>query len=203
MSIVHFITHPEVVIDPAVPVPQWSLSAVGLRRMRALGERRWLAGIGALFSSQERKAMEGAAILAEHFGLPVTVLPDLAENDRSATGYRPRAAFEALAEAFFARPEASVQGWERAVDAQARIVGALGQVLARAPAEADLAIIAHGGVGALLLCHLMGRPISRAWDQPAGGGGHVFSFEAGSRRPLSGWRPIEAEWWPEALPSPG
>lgn len=29
MRNIHFITHPEVVIDPAVPVPDWTLSPEG------------------------------------------------------------------------------------------------------------------------------------------------------------------------------
>ena len=42
----------------------------------------------------------------------------LHENDRSATGYLPPNQFEAMADRFFAEPQASVLGWERAVDAQ-------------------------------------------------------------------------------------
>ncbi|MFC0389117.1 histidine phosphatase family protein [Muricoccus vinaceus] len=46
-----------------------------------------------------------------------------------------------------------------------------------APREGDIAIVSHGGVGALLLCHLKGVPISRAEDQPGAGGGCVYSFD--------------------------
>jgi len=62
-----------------------------------------------------------------------------------------------------------------------------------APAEGDIAIVSHGGVGALLLCHMKGAPISRAHDQPGQGGGNVFSFDVPSRRLLSGWRRIETD----------
>ena len=66
MSIVHFITHPEVAIDPAMPVPDWPLSPVGRERMRrAVLEQPWLRDIRALFSSAERKARDAAAIIAE------------------------------------------------------------------------------------------------------------------------------------------
>ncbi len=38
MAQILFVTHPEVVIDPAVPVPRWPLSAKGRARMEALAE---------------------------------------------------------------------------------------------------------------------------------------------------------------------
>jgi len=187
---VHFITHPEVVIDPAVPVPDWPLSGLGVARMRAMLAEPWVAGIGAVFSSTERKARQGARILAGHLGLVVTELAALGENDRSATGYLPKAEFERVADTFFARPEESVRGWERAVDAQARIVGAVSEMLRRAPAGQDVAIVAHGGVGALLLCHLTGQKISRAADQPGAGGGNRFVFRRDGWALMQAWQPI-------------
>jgi broad specificity phosphatase PhoE len=190
MAIIHFITHPEVVIDPAIPVPDWPLSPLGMRRMRLALELPWLASVHAIFSSAERKARDAADLLGERLRLVPVIVEDLGENDRSATGYLPKAQFEAVADEFFARPEESVRGWERAVDAQRRIIEAVERALSMAPAEGDIAIISHGGVGALLLCHLKGVPISRREDQP-GGGGNVYSFDAASRRLISGWRRIE------------
>ena len=45
MGSVFFITHPEVVIDPAVPVPRWHLSDRGIARMRTLGRSPALGGV--------------------------------------------------------------------------------------------------------------------------------------------------------------
>jgi broad specificity phosphatase PhoE len=193
MAIIHFITHPEVIIDPAVPVPNWPLSPAGMRRICSALERSWLAGVRSVFSSAERKAMDAAGLVAERLGLNPIVVEDLGENDRSATGYLPKAEFEAVVDEFFARPEDSVRGWERAVDAQRRIVHAVERIISMAPAEGDIAIVSHGGVGALLLCRLKGVPIDRSGSQPGEGGGNVFSFDGSSRRLLSGWRRIEDE----------
>lgn len=193
MSVVHFITHPEVVIDPSVPVTQWPLAPEGVRRMRLALDRPWMGDVGAVFSSAERKATDAARLVADYFGLSPVVVVDLGENDRSATGYLPKAEFEVTADAFFAHPETSIRGWERAVDAQRRIVAALEVVITSAPPNGDIAVISHGGVGALLLCHLKRVPISRAEDQPDTGGGCVYSFNSGTRTLLSGWRPIEHE----------
>jgi broad specificity phosphatase PhoE len=191
MSTVHFITHPEVEIDPSVPVPDWRLSAVGVQRAVRLLQRPWVRSVRTVFSSAERKAMEVATMLAAALRLAPIVRADLAENDRSATGYLPRAEFEAVADAFFSRPQESVAGWERAIDAQRRIVRAVDGALLLARTGGDVAIIAHGGVGALLLCHLKHVPISRAEDQPGQGGGNVFSFDSETRRLVLGWRRIE------------
>jgi len=192
MTIVHFITHPEVAIDPAVPVPDWPLSQRGRQRLRAAIERPWLTGVRAVFSSAERKAREAADILARPFGLTPMVIAGLGENDRSATGYLPKADFEALADEFFARPNDSVRGWETAFAAQRRIIDAVDRAIAMAPPVGDIAVVAHGGVGALLLCHLRRVPISRADDQPGEGGGNVFAFDAATRRLIHGWQPIGA-----------
>lgn len=190
MALAHFITHPEVAIDAAVPITEWPLSPRGVARTRLLAARPAMARLRAIVSSTERKATETAAILAAPLALPVPTFEGLGENDRSATGYLPRIEFEATADLFFAHPETSIRGWERAVDAQARIVAAVEAALAQA-APGDAAIVAHGGVGALLLCHLTGAPISRAADQPGEGGGNLFTFDRETRALVAGWRPIE------------
>jgi broad specificity phosphatase PhoE len=181
---VYFVTHPEVTVDPAVPIPAWSLSAAGHARAGKLAGQPWVPGLTGVVSSTERKAVETAEVLAAAAGVPPTTDEALGENDRSATGYLPPPEFEAVADAFFAHPEASVRGWERAVDAQRRIVAAVGRVTAAA--SGDVAVVAHGGVGALLLCHLLGVPIDRRYDQP--GQGSWYSFDAVTGQVAHGWR---------------
>ena len=190
MTSVFFITHPEVVVDPRIPVPQWKLSDQGIARAHRMLEQDWVADIGYIVASEERKAMDTAELLAGHRGLSFATRAELGENDRSATGYLPREEFEATADLFFKRPDRSVRGWEPAHAAQARIVAAIDGILKRAP-PVNIAVIAHGGVGALLLCRLKGVPISRAEDQPGEGGGNFFVFRRADRALLQGWRPID------------
>lgn len=191
MAIAYFVTHPEVAIDPSVPVPEWPLSSEGIRRATLMLDQSWIGGVRAVFASAERKALDVADIMADRLTLSPVVLVELGENDRSATGYLPKAEFEAVADIFFKYPDESVRGWERAIDAQCRIVRAVDRVIAMAPADGDIAIISHGGVGALLLCHLKNVSISRSEDQPGGGGGNVFSFDIPTRRLLAGWHRID------------
>jgi broad specificity phosphatase PhoE len=189
---IYFITHPDVVIDPRLPVPQWPLSEQGKRRIRHLLSRAWMASIAALYCSTEQKALDGAALLAAALGIPLHQVAALGENDRAATGYLPQAEFDATVDAFFAQPHASIRGWERAIDAQARIVEAVTHLAAMAPGAGPIAVMSHGGVGALLLCHLTGAPISRTVEQPGTSGGNYFLFQMPEGLLIHGWKPLEA-----------
>lgn len=185
-----FVTHAEVAIDPAVPVPQWPLSPMGRSRHLLFNSHPAAARITSIYASSEHKAVEGAAILATARALPLNQVHALHENDRTATGYLPPTEFERTADAFFANPHASIRGWERAADAQRRIVDVVQAILDTDTTPGDIAVVAHGGVGALLLAHLMCEPISRRWDQPGSGGGNFFIMDAVTRLVLSTWAPI-------------
>lgn len=192
MSRLRYVTHPEVVVDPTTPIERWTLSAVGERRARAMLDQPWIDDVRRIVSSDETKAIRTAEILAAHLGTRVEhgveVRAGLGENDRSSTGFLPPTEFEAMADRFFAHPEDSAEGWERAVDAQARIVRALEPVLADAT-DVDTVVVGHGGVGTLWWCALTGEPIARRFDQP--GQGHYFTVDADGSV-LHGWRPIDA-----------
>jgi broad specificity phosphatase PhoE len=187
MPTAFFVTHPEVSVDAALPVPAWRLSDRGITRMRAFARNTALTGLRAIWSSSEAKAIEAAGLLAAGFGLSVQVERQLGENDRSATGFLPPAEFERAVDEFFAQPQQSARGWERAADAQLRVAQTVGRIL-DSHKDGDIAFIAHGGVGTLLLCHLLQVPISRSHDQPFQG--HYFSFNSATRKLIHDWRPI-------------
>ena len=189
MPILYYVTHPQVRIDAAIPVPEWGLSDIGRARAVAMLDQPWVGSIRRIVSSGERKAIETGEILARHLRLAVEVRERMHENDRSATGFLPPPEFEAVADQFFANPHKSVRGWERAIDAQQRIVSEVAAVLDEGGAG-DMAFVGHGGVGTLLLLSLSVREISREADQPAGGGNY-FAYDIGARRVIHGWRPID------------
>jgi broad specificity phosphatase PhoE len=186
---VYYITHPQIRIDPAVPIPDWGLSDHGRLRAEAMLRQNWIPTIARVVASAERKAIETADILVAHLGVELDVRPGMHENDRRATGFLPPAEFEQVADLFFANPSRSVRGWERALDAQERIMGEVDDILADQTAD-NIAIIGHGGVGTLLMLALAGEEISRKSDQPAGGGNY-FAFDTGTRRLLHRWKPID------------
>ena len=187
-----YVTHPEVVIDPAVPMPQWGLSEVGAGRARAFAERGVVPRGWPIFSSTERKAMELAQIIAAATGGEVIAEQAFGENDRSSTGFLAGEKFEAVVERFFADPARGPDGWESALDAQQRIVSAVRSALARA--GGDAAFCGHGAVGTLLKCWVAKRRIARSEDQrvmAAKGGGNCFVFTI-ERRLITDWVAMEA-----------
>ncbi|MFD1941072.1 histidine phosphatase family protein [Paradevosia shaoguanensis] len=194
MALTLYITHPEVVIDPAVPTPRWGLNATGRERAEIFAARKILPGDTIFFASTEQKALDLAAILAGPASENIRSRSAFDENDRSATGFLAGAAFEEAVAALFGQPEASYRGWERAIDAQARIVRAVQQVFEEVPATTPLVFCGHGCVGTLLKCHLAGRPIRLAEDQRrmgAPGGGNVLVIDRARPALVADWVPME------------
>ena len=186
---VRYLTHPQVRIDPDVPVTSWGLSPAGLARVQALANCRWLVGTTQIISSSETKALETAEPIAAALNVQLEIREAMHENDRSATGYLPPAEFERVANAFFANPEVSIHGWERAIDAQERIVNEAEAVLS-VNQDGDVLFVGHGAVGTLLFCHYSKLKIDRCHDQ-VGGGGNYFSLLRERRRILHPWRRME------------
>ena len=114
---------------------------------------------------------------------PIDGVRVIANSSTGATG-------AAIADAFFAAPHESVRGWERAADAQSRIVRVCNEVLAASGPD-DILMVGHGGVGTLLYCHLAKLPIARIHDQPTGGG-NVLCFDLDRREMIHGWQAMES-----------
>jgi len=189
---IYFVTHPNVLVSRDVPVPEWPLSELGRVRMTRGLSQPWVRNVTSVYSSTERKAIDGAQILSQHLALASTQVSELGENDRSSTGFLPPSEFEAVADEFFAKPDISVRGWERAVDAQSRIVEAVERLIASDRTAGAIAFISHGAVGALLYCKLAGKAIDRRYDQPANGGGNFFRFSLAPPMVHSDWVAIDS-----------
>lgn len=189
-----YVTHPEVVIDPKVPMPRWGLSATGRARAEQFANHPLLHGLARIVSSTETKALELAAILSAGCGAPVESGDKFDENNRSSTGFVPAERFERLADALFAHPDESAEGWETARDAQLRVVAAFEAVIAGHDPARPIAFTGHGAVGTLLKCHLGGLQIARSEDQRRignPGGGNVFVVRLADRALLTDWIPME------------
>ncbi|MGN6487010.1 MAG: histidine phosphatase family protein [Devosia sp.] len=194
MTYALYVTHPQVVQDPQLPVPRWGLSPTGRARAERFARHPLVRAARRIVASRETKALDLAEALAAVSGAPVEPEEAFGENDRSSTGFVPADRFDQLADAFFAQPEESAAGWERAVDAQARIAAAFEAALAGHDPELPVLFAGHGAVGTLLKCRLGGRAIARSEDQRRladPGGGNVFVVRLRDRALLGDWTPME------------
>jgi broad specificity phosphatase PhoE len=195
VSKVIFLSHPEVDIDPSIPVPQWRLSEKGRARMVRFCHRRGiLRSVSSVFTSDEQKATDCGQIAREILSIPHFVNALLGEIDRSVTGFLPPAEHNAVSREAFERPDESIRGWEPAVAAQRRIVLGLEQVSddPRRPAG-DTLIVSHGGVGLLLLCNLLSEPISRQRVMQNAGGGCFYTVDCSARKVLTLWSDMDSD----------
>lgn len=188
-KILRYITHPQVKIDPSVPVPNWGLSELGRQRAETFARLPFLSSTASIISSAETKAVETANIISAVLDAPIFIREKTHENDRSATGFLKPKEFEEVADQFFATPEKSVRGWERAIDVQSRIVSQIKSIVDE-HTHGDLLVVGHGAVGTILYCNLADVGISRAYDQP-GGGGNMFSYDLDARTVQHSWKSIE------------
>ena len=191
MASLIFLTHPEVVIDPDQPVPEWPLNATGRARMERFAERLAGRDVSAVYASTERKAMDGAAIVAERLGLSYDTDKDLGENDRSSTGFIAPPEFWDVVREFFGNSHESIRGWERAIDAQTRIVNAIGRILREDETSSDIVVVSHGGVGCLLTAHLQRVEIGKESRPSHPGGGCFIRIDRDSFALTQDWRTIE------------
>jgi len=191
MSLVYFITHPDVTIDPALPATQWPLSHRGKERMKKLLTQSWVQKVTSVYSSTEQKSIDGAIILADHLAIKQTIIKELGEVDRSATGYLPYDLFMAVYNEFLTYPSESIRGWESAYVAQQRIIKAIEFLIANDKGRGDIVLVSHGAVGLLYLCHLKGCKISMQEEQPSSNGGNYYCFDRESNALLQGWKPID------------
>ena len=105
-----YLTHPQVKIDPDVPVPLWGLTAFGRARAETLANTGYFSDTTQISSSGEGKAIETAEIIAGKLNVAVEVREAMRENDRSATGFLPPNEFEIVANQFFAKPPCRYYG---------------------------------------------------------------------------------------------
>jgi broad specificity phosphatase PhoE len=191
MASLIFITHPEVVIDPNQPITEWPLNPIGRARMERFVDL--LAGrhVTSVYASTERKARDGAAIVEERLGLSYATHEDLGENDRSSTGFIAPPEFWDVVREFFGRPHESIRGWERAIDAQTRIVNAISRILREDETSGDMVVVSHGAVGCLLTAHLQQVEIGQESRPQHPGGGCFIVIDRDTFTLTQDWRAIE------------
>ena len=116
-----------------------------------------LQHIDTVYSLPENKAIEASLLFRTRHNRKIRVLNNLAELDRSATGYLPQKEHDQTSRQAFLNPTKSVRGWERVDDLRRRVVRCYASIVASSGNDQVVLVSGHGGAGLVLYSHLLGR----------------------------------------------
>lgn len=151
MSKIYYITHPLAKIEPDKPNTEWSLLEDSEEELERLSVMDFWKDIDLVFSSPEKKALQTAEYIKEHNNINYDVSDDLNEVRRESYQFVELQKYLKQVEDFYLHPEDSCNGWEKAVDAQKRLINFLDKIMVE---DKDIAVISHGIIGTLLACYL-------------------------------------------------
>ncbi len=120
------------------------------------------SGLKAVYCSDLSRAVRSAEIIAEPYGLVPVRIPQLRERSFGAwegmTFTEIKERFPGEFEAWADNPVAhSPVGGESTLEVKDRVVKALDEILNRHAGD-NIAVVAHGGVNRILICHILGAP---------------------------------------------
>ncbi len=191
MATAYYLTYTQIRVQPEISPVAWRLSDEGRARVIRMAGVPWLGKVKRIVSGGEQRTIEAAEIIARRRCIPVEINVALRDLDRPAEDFLSVVELDATVDFIFARPDNPARpGWETARNAQQRIAAGFDNVISSHAAPGDLLIVGSGAAGALLLCHLAGREISRDCFEPTPGG-NVFAFDLATRRVVFPWRPAD------------
>lgn len=179
-------THPAVNIDPNVPIDQWSLSKKGWEQAwQALDLSLWKE-VNAIYASTELKAYSMAEKIAEKLNLPFDdshKIYDLGETRNRI--FIPPDQFEKAVEEWYHDLDQNINGWEP-INIMSKRVSQSIDLLMSENIGKTVAIIAHGGSGTMIKCHIQGIPPLRNKDPHKIAGGY-FVADWDSKKIIIDW----------------
>ncbi len=137
--------------------------AAGSTEGQEAGNTEAGTGLNAVYCSDLSRAVKSAEIIAGPYGLVPVKIPALRERSfgvwEGMTFTEIKERFPAEFEAWADNPVShSPVGGESTREVKDRVVTALEEILNRNVGD-NIAVIAHGGVNRILLCHLLGIPL--------------------------------------------
>ena len=117
----------------------------------------------AVYCSDLSRAVRSAEIVAEPYALNGVVIPELRERSfgiwEGMTFTEIKETYPSEFESWAGNPlQYSPPGGESTLEVKGRVCGVLDMILQNHPGE-NIAVVAHGGVNRIILCHLLGIPL--------------------------------------------
>jgi alpha-ribazole phosphatase len=150
---------------PAYGHTDVELTEVGLLQMEHLAGRLRLAEIHAVYSSDLKRTVTGARIIARHHDVPITAVPQLREvyfGDWEGKGFLE---IRAQHPELLAKREADLVGFEPPGAGESigrlaeRVMPGFREILERS-GEKNILLVAHGAVNRVILCDALGLPLN-------------------------------------------
>ncbi len=162
MAKIVLVKHAAPVKDVNKPSRAWKLSDEGRENAKRLAERLREFQLAAVVTSDEPKAIETGAIIAEALGIDASSGENLHEHDRDNVPVMPTREFISSMAQFFKEPGRLVLGKETARQSQERIDHAIQSVVER-HAGKNIAIVTHGTVLSLFVAPLANEDPFQLW----------------------------------------
>jgi 2,3-bisphosphoglycerate-dependent phosphoglycerate mutase len=147
VTTVYLLRHAESVFLPGVPEADWPLSERGRRQAEALVPVLHGLGIGRVYSSPYRRALDTAGPFAEAAGLPCQSVEDLRERRLCEEALDD---FVSAVRRAWLQPELALPGGESSRQCQARVALAVHRLVRLHPGQV-LLVSSHGNAIGLLL----------------------------------------------------
>ena len=163
---------PEIKFD--LPATEWGLSETGRQRCVSLADKVRKFQPAVVFTSQERKALQTGAILAQILGINATTAAGLHEHERNGDYFVSQDIFDNKVKRFFEQPSQLVFGQESAEQALQRFSQAVKNVL-DSWSNGSVVIVAHGVVIALWVNSICGGDLFTFWKRQGMPSFTVFS----------------------------
>jgi broad specificity phosphatase PhoE len=154
MSKLIYITHPEVTVDPEVPIDQWELSEEGFDSVERLLEWDLFDEVDYVYTSEEKKAYTVAEQIKRKCGIDYAKIKDLGEMDRSSTGViSPKEKYMEAVKSAYENPASGINGWESHLAVMLRNAKVI-EELAKNHKDKTIMIVGHGGAGTTIKCFI-------------------------------------------------
>jgi alpha-ribazole phosphatase len=142
------------------------LTEVGIMQMEKLAERLHLSGIGAVYSSDLKRSLTGARMIARHHDVPIHAMPELREIYFGAwEGLTLQVIRERYPDALSARQADPLNyhppGNGQSIGQLAESVSACFKSILEQQKGKDLLLVGHGVVNRVILCSALGLDLGR------------------------------------------
>jgi broad specificity phosphatase PhoE len=153
MTTLYLISHAHTAQQPTVDAALWRLSPRGVEQAAILAEQPFWAEVSLVVVSEEAKTYLTAQPAVERWQLPLMV--EARFNELKRPGWV--GDYEGHVRSAFARPEASIGGWEAAQTALQRFLAGVA-ALPPIPDGRAVALVSHGLVLSLYRAKLLAQP---------------------------------------------